>query len=457
MRVAIAGAGEVGRHLAGLLSGRGADVVLIDSDPAALAAAEGELDAMTLLGDVTHRRVLQRAEVGRADAFIAVSGSDTANLLSAALARNLGARVAVARADDPEFYTSRAAVEQGLLGVDHVLCATRLAAAELLCHLDRVEDPLAEGFADQRVRVALWEVDEDAAAAGRPGADLALPDGAGLGAVVRDGFLRRPEEIVRLEPGDRVLVAGNPVALARGRSRVARSPRSTRILVAGGGQVGTQVARGLTGRGLRVELVEAERDRCEQLAAELDGVRVLAGDASHAAFLSDLQVETVDAVVACTGFDEVNLVTTLLVRQLSARLATSAHTFLVAHRPGYAELCRNLGIEGVVSTFEVLARAVVEATTPPGRLLGQRPIPGSSFAVAELRLGEAATPSGRGLTVADLPLPTDAHLLALARGDEALVPRPGTRLEAGDALVVACPARDSSRLERQLRSVAREG
>ena len=96
MRVVVAGAGEVGRFLAGLLSARGADIVLIDSDPDALAAAEAELDVLTLLGDIGHRGVLRKAEVARADGFLAVSGSDTANILRAAMAKTQGAGVTVA-------------------------------------------------------------------------------------------------------------------------------------------------------------------------------------------------------------------------------------------------------------------------------------------------------------------------------------------------------------------------
>lgn len=454
MRVVVAGAGEVGRYLAGLLSARGASVVLVDSDGDALAAAGAELDVMTLLGDISHRSVLRKAEVARADGFLAVSGSDTANILGAAIAKAHGAGVTVARADDPEIYATRAPVEHGLIGVDHILCATRLAAAELGCRLDRTEDPLAEGYADQRVRVALWEVGESAPAVGRGGADLALPDGSVAAGVVRDGYLRRPEEIVRLEPGDRVLVSGTARALAEGRPRVARPPKSRRVLVAGGGRVGAQVARGLSGRGLRVELVDIDPKRCQGLAAELHGIDVLTGDATHARFLTDIQVETVDAVLACTGQDEVNLVTSLLVRQLSARHATTAHTFLVAHRPGFVRLCQDLGIEGAVSTFEVLARAAVEAITPAGGLLGKRPVPGSTAELVEVRLG-AGGPLRRPLDVADLPLPTGARVLALARADSAIVPTPSTRVEAGDVLVLACPARETARLERALRPLAR--
>ncbi len=457
MRVVVAGAGEVGRHLAGRLTKRGADVVLVDADPAALATAEDELDVMTLCGDMTHRRVLAQAEVASAAGFAAVSGSDTANLLSATLAKSLGARVAVARADAPALYLTRAAVEHGLLGIDHVLCATRFAAAELLCHIDRIEDPFVEGFAQQRVRVALWSLGDEGGAVGKAARGLSSSSGAVAAAVVRDGFVRRPEEIARLEPGDRVLAAGTVAALADARDRVVGSAHGRRVLVAGGGRIGRAVARGLAERGVRVDLVDVDPARCERLAAELSGVRVLVGDTSLAAFLEDIQVATVDAVVACTGFDEVNLVTPLLVRQLAARRAESVHTCMVAHRPGYAELCRTLGIDGAVSTFELLTQAVLEATTAGGRVLSERPLPGTSYSVLEVRVAGSRGSQQRPPTVADLALPAEVFPLFLARGDGGVAPRPTTELEEGDALVMACPSRDVRRFERQLRAVIGEG
>ncbi|MBA3548224.1 MAG: NAD-binding protein, partial [Nannocystis sp.] len=131
MRVVIVGTGEVGRHLAHSLQHE-AELILIDSDAQALLAAEENIDALSLVGDATHRRVLARAEVGRADLLIAVTPIDAVNLVCAALGRSMGARQVVARVDDPDFFVTDLGFERGVLGVDAVLCASRLVSVELL-------------------------------------------------------------------------------------------------------------------------------------------------------------------------------------------------------------------------------------------------------------------------------------------------------------------------------------
>ncbi len=445
MRITIAGAGEVGRSLAGLFAARGDDVVLLDRDAAALAAAEETLDVLTLQGDTTHRSVLRRAEVATAAGFVAVSGSDQANLLAAALARSLGAQVAIARVDDPAFYEGDAGVEHDTLGVDFVFCAPRLTTARMLLQFDLAEIPFAESFAAHCLQVALWPVEPGSPAVGRSAAALALGRGAALRAVLRDGFVRGPEEVSALEPGDRLLVAGLPTAVAVARRRVLGGGGGRRAMVVGGGDVGALLAHNLLARDYRVSLIEAKAERCAELADTLPGVTILQGDATNPTFLRDVQVEEVEFVAAVTREEEVNLLTSLLVRQMGTS-GSGPHTFMSVHRPGYAELCRRLGIEGTVSSFEVLSQAIAAAVARPG-VVAKVPLPGTAWTVAELRLPQAA---GVAPALRDLRLPETLRVLAVARGTEVLLPTPTLALHGGDSVLVASPARELGRAEGAL-------
>ncbi|MEZ4235614.1 MAG: Trk system potassium transporter TrkA [Myxococcota bacterium] len=451
MRIVIGGAGEVGRHLAGMLSQQSHDVVLIDERQDPLVQAEEGLDVQVLSGDLASRRVLARAGAGGADAFIAVTGSDDANVLGAALARSMGAGVAVARVDQPSFYEGDGPAEHGLLGIDHLLCSTRLTAAELLTLMASADTAHVRGFCAGSVQVALWTVAEGHPARGNAPQDLSLPRRVVVGGVARDGFLRPPEGAPRLEPGDTLLLAGPPDGIAEAFVRIGGLARGRRHVVVGGGEIGAILADTLSRRGQRAEVVEPDRRRCDALAADLPKVSVLRGDPTDLSFLRDIRFHEADSVVAVTQHEEVNLLTTLLVRQLDreAHLAVP-HTYVSVHRHGYADLCRRIGIEGTASSFEVLSRAILEAIEPPG-VVARHDLPGLAWIVAHLR----TAPALREATLADVALPPGATALAVSRREQVLTPRPSLALQGSDEIIVVCPPRDLAAVERALRDLAR--
>lgn len=449
MRIVIAGAGEVGRYLAAHLTQARHDVVMLDRSAETLALVEESLDVRVVQGDAAWRSILTKGEAPRADAFIAVTGSDDANLLSAALAKAMGAGVAVARVDDPGFYVEREASERDLLGVDHLLCSPRLTCATLLTMIAAAGAPFARSYAAGRLEALLWRVRPQDRAAGRVPKDLGLVGQVWLGAVGRDGFLRRPEEVGRLEPGDLVLLAGEPGDVAAGCDRLSGVPSGDRYVVTGGSTVGGLVAASLAARGRRVELVEVDRGRAQELAQQLPDVKVLKGDATDLVFLRDIRLDEAAGVVAATWHDEVNMLTTMLVRQMERPGRPAPHTWASVTRPGYADLCRQVGIEGTASTFEVLALAIIEAIRPAG-LVASDALPDLAWSVGHLRLPDALPDD---LRLADLPLPAGVLPLVVLDRTRVNAPSDATKLKGGEDLLVVAPARALAAAEAALRGM----
>lgn len=431
MRVVIAGAGEVGRHLAGMLARGGHDVVLVDRRAEVLAAAEEQLDVRTVQGEVVWRSVMERAGVPGADAFVAVTGADEANALAAALARVTGARLTVARLDDPGFLSGTAVSERGVLGVAHLLCRPRLTASLLLTMIAASGSVLARTFSGGTLQAVAHRVRPPDPVVGREYRGLAAEAGAWLGAVARDGFVRRPETLGRVEPGDLLVLAGAPDALATTLRTLTPRTRDRHVVV-GGSTVGALVAEGLAGWGARVELIEQDRARAQELARALPDVRVLRGDATDLAFLQDIRLEDAARVVAAAPHDEVNLLVSMLVRQLTPARGEGPRGWAAMTRPGYAELCRQVGIEGTVSTFELLAGAIVEAIQPAGSVTTE-PLPDHPWVIAHLRLPQAIAPD---LDLSDLPLPAGALPLVLLSGGRPAGPQARAPLHGGDELLV---------------------
>lgn len=441
MRVVIVGAGEVGRHLARSLHHE-AELILVDSDAVALAAAEENIDALSLVGDATHRDVLARAEVGRADLLVAVTPSDTVNLVCAALARTMGTRQTVARVDDPSFFATELGFERGVLGIDAVLCASRLVSVELLRMLAGVRAQHVIPAAAGLVHVATHRLGEDSPLLRSRARTTNWPDS--IAAIVRGGHLRAVSEVEHAELGDVVVICGSPMTVLGVLHDLTPASGAVLTTIVGGGDVGAQLARLLGPRKLIDRVIERSRPRCQELAEQLEGVQVLHGDGTNLAFLREEQVGRANALLAVTGSDEANLMTSLLAREVGV-----GHVFALVHRPGYAGVYSHLGVSGTVSPHETVAQ-VIHWLLPRGALVGRTALAELGVEVVELRV-----PGGTD-KIADLPLPPGSVVLAIAN-EGIRTTRARSSLTVGEHVIAVVPAARSAMLDKSLARLDRKG
>lgn len=443
MKIVIIGAGEVGRHLARSLQAE-AELILIDIDPKALAGAEEGLDVLTLVGCGTHRTTLARAEVDQADLVLAVTRNDPANLVVAAMAKRMGAAQVVARVDDPAFYETEMGFERGALDIDAVLCASRLVGVELLRRLAEVRARQVVACSAGMLHVASHVLGQDSPLIGGRGRGTNWPEA--VRAVVRAGQLRPVNEVEHAELGDVVLIAGEPLTLLEVLHDLTPASGSVRTTIVGGGDVGVQLARLLGPRDLLDRLVERERVRCWALAEQLDKVQVLHGDGTNLAFLREEQIGRADALLAVTGSDEANLMTSLLAKEIGVD-----RVFALVHRPGYAGVYSHLGVSGTVSPHETITRVVQWLLRGAGStIVGHWPLETLAVEVVEIRVDEP------GARLADFPLPPGSVPLMISGGGDPRVPKPRSVFEDEDHLVAAVPSGRVPLLERALRRRARD-
>jgi trk system potassium uptake protein TrkA len=204
MRVVICGAGTTGRHVAEVLA-EIHQVTLIDVDPARIGASRPTLGYV--LGDASDPDILLAAGASGADALVAVTRDDPVNLVAAAMARHrFGMRWVVARMSDP----AHSWLFGPEAGVDVVV-----STADLVARLVQEEVTAGDLVTLLRLRgtgVAVTEISlpPGAPAAGSPAADLQLPRGTALTAVVRDGHVLLPDRAGRLTAGDVVVALCEP-------------------------------------------------------------------------------------------------------------------------------------------------------------------------------------------------------------------------------------------------------
>jgi trk system potassium uptake protein TrkA len=202
-----------------------------------------------------------------------------------------------------------------------------------------------------------------------------------------------------------------------------------RVVVTGGGAIGRHVSFDLQARGHDVTLIEQDRDVVADLRKEIPEVHVVHGDACEPWVLEGADMSSTDVVVAATGDDEDNLVTSLLAKQEFAVPRVLAR---VNHPKNEWLFTEQWGVDTAVSPPHMLTSMVEEAVTT-GDLVQLLPLEGGRVSIVEMRLGPEAPAIGR--PIYELRLPKDAAIVAVIRDGHVVIPQPETVFGAGDELV----------------------
>jgi trk system potassium uptake protein TrkA len=216
-----------------------------------------------------------------------------------------------------------------------------------------------------------------------------------------------------------------------------------RVIVTGAGAVGRHLAADLAGRGHEVTLIDQDRDIVEKVREWAPGVQVVQGDACEPWVLEEAEMSQADVLVAATGDDEDNLVTSLLAKQEFAVPRVLAR---VNHPKNEWLFTTQWGVDAAVSPPHILTAMVEEAVTV-GDLVRLLRLEGGKVSIVEMTLPDGGPNVGRPLY--EVRLPTDSAIVAVLRDGHVVIPQPETVLAAGDE-VVALTAPES---EGQLRTL----
>jgi trk system potassium uptake protein TrkA len=210
MRIVVAGAGNIGRHLAYDLNNRGHQVTVIEQDPVVLDRAQQDAPGVTfILGDACEPWVLDKAEVRTCDVIVAATGDDEDNLVTSLLSKQeYGVPHVVARVNHPknEWLFNETWGVDVPMSPPHVLTALVEEAVTV--------GDLVRLFKLERGQVTLVEltIDEAAPVAERPLYELRLPQDSAIVAILRRGHVVIPQPETQLVPGDEIMAIATPEA-----------------------------------------------------------------------------------------------------------------------------------------------------------------------------------------------------------------------------------------------------
>ncbi|MGE5552197.1 MAG: potassium channel family protein [Bacteroidota bacterium] len=217
-----------------------------------------------------------------------------------------------------------------------------------------------------------------------------------------------------------------------------------RIVLVGAGKVGYYLVKTLMDRGHRLSLVEKDANRC-RLIAEETGILAVNGDGTDLAVLVDAGADAADVVAAVTGMDEVNLVVCQLAK---SRLGVKKAVARVSN-PKNREVLHRLGVDIAVSGTALIADAIEEEILYHDirTLLKMR---GNHFSLVELAVHADSTAAGRLVRDLAESLPRGCVFVSILRGEDVILPRGGTALNAGDTIMALVHSGEEDALRRAL-------
>lgn len=450
MRIIICGAGQVGWQIARQLSGERHDVVLIDQDARLIQQANDALDVQGIAGHASHPEVLDRAGAADCDLLIAATASDEVNIVACEIANALFSvprRIARLRGRSyllPEYADL---YQTSNLSIDVVISPEQEVARAALNRLDAPSTFDTETFMSGRVRLLALALTDDC-----PVLNTALrhldQTFTGLRALVVG--IRRGTRFFAPEPGDQ-LHAGDRVYVITAQEDAARTldifgrtpPPIRRVVLIGGGNIGLAVAQALESRGgINVKLIERDRSRAERAAERLSRAIVLQGDGMASDLMAEAGLPRADAVLTLTDDDRTNVLAAVRARQAGAGLAVA-----LVNDPSLQPLAETLGIDAQISPRSVtvssvlrhlrrgLIRDVYSLGNGEAELIEAQVLPGSPLA---------------GATIRDATLPPGALIATVDKGGHLVKPRPDTRLDPGDLVLIFAVTADIPEIERLL-------
>lgn len=447
MYVIVGGAGEVGFHVARALRDEGHDVAVVEADPRRLERV-GELDVLSVEGNVASRTVLEEANISQADLLIACTGADEINMVAAALGKTYGLRT-IARINEPEYLNVPYSNEYASMGIDIAVSPEMVAAIRIKRLLNQPDLVNIDVFAQGKVVVAEGRVTEDAFVVGKRVSEVEPPAGFNLFAIYRGDDVLIPRGHTRFQAHDRLLMAmRNKEVLAEvepyiGRMKAVHAPKKIqRVMIAGATRVGVHLARLLEQSKRDVVLVEADPEKCRRAGERLHKTLVVQGDATDRDLLIQENVDTFDAFVAATRVEEYNVLASLMAKELGVEL-----TVAVINQPELKQFLETLDIDLAVaprlSTVGAILKHVHEDTEELSlQNMGEERI-------IIMRLQEGSPAADR--PVRKLAMPQHSILAAVVRGEEVLLPRGDDVLRVGDTVVAYALSEAVEKLERLFR------
>lgn len=431
MKIVIAGAGSIGFHLAKLLTHENQDITLIDTNEEILQYAGTNLDVLTIRGDAASIDVLKQAKVERAKIFLAVTTSEKTNLLTAILAKQLGAKKTIARIDNPEYLEKTQQENFNRLGVDTLISPQLLAAKEIEKLIKRGTFTDIFEFEEGKISIVGFTLDTTCPLINKTVGDVEQmhPEQNYKGiAILRGQKTIIPNKNTMLWKGDHLYLVTKNKNIDGAHSFVGKELKPIkRVMIIGDTPLALRTAQILENT-YYVSLVLENKKMAKSFLETLNKTLVVNGDPSNIDILKEEGIEQMDAFIALTPNSETNIITSLMAEELGVY-----KTIAQVDNINYTHISQNIGVDTIINKKLIAANNIFRFVRK-GRVEAVASLHGVDAEVIEFVVHK----SNRLLKhpIKDLHLPEKAVIAGVIRGEQSFIPEPDFKLEIDDKVIV---------------------
>jgi len=431
MNIIIAGAGDVGFHLAEMLVKNDQDIILIDDDISTIEYAAQKLDVATIHGDCSSPEVLMNADAAEANLFIAVTTRHSTNILACSLAKKLGAKKTIARTNTAEYLAPEHKQHFVELGVDELFSPRDLAVHEIVRLLELISATDVFEFEDASISLLGFAVHHPSPLIGK--AFTYLNEESTDYHVKVVCVLRNNETII--VDSDDVIKRDDHIYLAADNSGVKlvnkfigkNLRRLNNIMITGHTELALQTAKALEDD-RNVKIVVPGDANCKHFAETLNNTLIIKGDPSNSELLAEEGLAQMDAFIALTPNSETNILTSLMAEQSKV-----SKTISFVDNTAYMHISQSIGVDTIINK-KLLAANEIFRHVRVGHIKAIASFHGVEGEIIEFSIDEDNHLTQKPLD--QLGVPSTAVLVGVIRKNKGIIPKSNLQLKIGDQLIV---------------------
>ncbi len=431
MKIVIAGAGEVGTHLAKMLSNEDQDIVLLDNDQERLDIIDSNYNLMTWNGSTSSFECLRSVGVSSADLYIAVTPYETRNITSCAIAKKLGAKKTVARIDNSEFLISENGRVLKELGIDFLIYPENIAAEKIAIALNHNWARYWGELHNGKLLLIGVKLHGDSALLNCKLSNLPVTThDFHIAAIKRNNETIIPngnDEILR---DDIVYFITTPPFVNDVRELCGKKKKVIKkVLIAGGSPIARRFSK-LYHDDFHIKIIDDNRENCERMATMLPDCEIVMGDALDIEVLRENNIHQYDAFMALSDSSETNILSCLTAKEFGV-----PKTIADVENLQFLSQAENLNIGTTINkklfASSHIFKILLDADENNSKFL----------TLADAEVAEILVKPGAKITkkpVKDLKLPWGMTLAALIRGEQVQLIGGNTHIQENDYVVVFC-------------------
>ncbi len=441
MRIVIAGAGEVGTHLAKLLSRENMEISLLDEHSDRLGDLSANYDMLTKVGNPTSIHDQRDVGVKDCDLFISVTPNESENMTACLIANAVGAKRTLARIDNYEYLLPENRKFFENMGLNHLIYPEVLAANEieesLRTNWMRYHLHLGQGG----MELCVIKIRSTAKILGKAFASGVYNHGKyRIVAIKRGNETIIPRGHDTVEEGDMVYCMCPKEYMEYMREELGKTKREIKnVIIFGGGRIARKAATEL-GKEMNIKIIEKDRDVCRKLSEKVPNALIINADGSDMEVLKEEGIQDADAFVAVTDSSEANIFACLAANRFGVR-----KTIAEVENLDYIPLAEGLDI-GAVLNKKTIAASYIYQMLLDASVRGVHNLTSADAEIVEFEAKDGSLITKN--KVKDLDIPKEANIGGIVRAGEGILVNGDTQIINGDLVIIFCKSHVIRNLEK---------